>query len=109
MSNYDESKDDASSGYIYILSTRSYPKYLKIGMTNRSVETRVKEINSSTGVMIPFGIRASWKVDDAREVEQDIHLLFQEYRVRDDREFFELDYHKASNLINDYLRRRRVT
>jgi len=103
------SKQSGPSGYIYILSTRALPTYLKIGMTHRPVAIRAKEINSATGLIIPFGIRASWRVDNAKDVEQELHHLFVEYRIRVDREFFEIDFHQASKLINDYLRRRRVS
>ena len=104
----DDAVQEGSGGHIYILSTRSFPKFLKIGMTQRSVETRMKEINSATGVMIPFGVRASWKVDDAKAVETAIHKLFYGYRVRDDREFFEIEFYKACKIINYYLRYRRL-
>lgn len=110
LHNFLEGRHDfeqAANGFIYILSTRSQPQILKIGMTKRTVEERVKEINSATGVMIPYGIRAAWQVDDAPEVEREIHILLNEYRIRIDREFFELEFNKAFRLINDYLNKRR--
>jgi hypothetical protein len=92
-------------GQIYILSTREMPSFLKIGFTNRTVEERVKEINSSTGVIIPFGVRAAWNVMNAPEIERRIHALFSKYRVRADREFFQMDYLEANaaifSLINE--------
>jgi hypothetical protein len=45
------------SGFVYILSSREMPDILKIGVTERSVESRTREINSATGVLIPFGVR----------------------------------------------------
>ena len=104
----DADRHEGTTGYIYILSTRSQPGFLKIGMTQRSVEARVKEINSSTGVIIPYGVRAAWEVDNASEVEREIHTLLAEYRVRSDREFFELEFNKASKFINEYLVARRM-
>lgn len=98
---------EPGGGHIYILSTRSQPNLLKIGVTERSVEQRVREINSATGVAIPFGIRAVWRVRDAGSVERDIHRLLAEYRVRSDREFFEMDFRLALQLVNDYLNGRR--
>lgn len=95
------------SGFIYILSTRSQPRFLKIGMTRRTVEQRVKEINAATGVMIPYGVRAAWRVADADRVEREIHSLLADYRVRGDREFFEIEYQRASDLVNDYLNKLR--
>ena len=88
-----------SEGQIYILSTREMPSVLKIGFTNRTVEERVKEINSSTGVIIPFGVRAVWNVTNAPEIERRIHELFSACRVRADREFFKLDFFEACEAI----------
>jgi hypothetical protein len=101
-------RQPGASGFIYILSTRAQPGFLKIGVTQRTVEVRVKEINSATGVMVPFGIRAVWRVGDAAQVEKAIHALFEPYRVRSDREFFEIDFLVASRLINDYLGNKRT-
>jgi hypothetical protein len=98
----------SGAGYIYILSTRSLPTILKIGMTHGPVRDRAKEINSATGVIIPFGVRASWQVDDAKEAEREIHMLLDQHRVRGDREFFEIEFSEASRLINGYLRQRRL-
>lgn len=94
-------------GYIYILSTRDRPNLLKIGFTTRTVEERVKEINSANGVIVQFGIRSVWEVDDTHEVERELHDALSEFRVRSDREFFELDYREAMRLVNQYLHNRR--
>ncbi|MFI6333008.1 GIY-YIG nuclease family protein [Micromonospora chersina] len=89
------------AGYIYVLSTREHPRLLKIGYTERSVEDRVKEINRATGVLIPYGVRAVWVVAHARSVEAELHARLAPYRVRADREFFDLDFRDAFVLIRD--------
>ena len=104
----ENSQQPEASGFIYILSTRVQPRILKIGVTQRTVEIRVKEINAATGVMVPYGVRAVWRVDDALKTEKELHTLFAPYRIRSDREFFELDYFEASRLINHHLRTRRM-
>ena len=91
-------------GQIYILSTREMPSILKIGFTNRTVEERIKEINSSTGVVIPFGVRAVWNVANAPEIERRIHQLFSKFRVRADREFFNIDYFEACSAIYSLIK-----
>ena len=93
---------------IYILSTREQSDILKIGYTTRSVTERVKEINSSTGVLIPYGVRAAWRIKNAEKTEKEIHNLFDDYRVRSDREFFKIDYKKAFSMINKFLREKRL-
>ena len=94
---------DGNRGWIYILSTREQPNILKIGMTRRSVVERVKEINSATGVIFPFSARRIFRVEDAPKIERQIFELLSEYRVRKDREFFMLEFHKAITLIQEFL------
>ena len=95
-------------GYVYILSTREHKEILKVGFTTRDVSQRVKEINSSTGVVVPYGVRALWVVKSADVVESEIHLLLDEYRIRDDREFFEVDFRLAFKIIQEHIRNRRA-
>lgn len=104
----ERARQPETNGFIYILSTRTQPRLLKIGVTRRTVEVRVKEINSATGVIVPYGVRGVWRVDDARVVERELHVLFAPYRVRADREFFELHFSEASRLINDHLGAQRM-
>jgi hypothetical protein len=100
-------EEEDGIGKIYILSNRENKNILKIGYTNRSVEERVKEINSSTGVLIPYGVRAMWMINSASEVEAEIHQLLSAYRIRTDREFFQMDFRDAFRFISDYIRERR--
>ncbi len=90
-------------GYLYVLSSREQPQMLKIGFTERDVEDRVNEINRATGVVIPYGVRAVWVVRNAHAIENAVHALLDQYRVRKDREFFHLDFHVAFNIIRDYV------
>ncbi len=39
-----------SPGYIYIISNPSMPGLVKIGRTSRDPQTRLRELNSATGV-----------------------------------------------------------
>jgi hypothetical protein len=102
LSGHHQEQQDGA-GYIYILSTREQPGVLKIGYTERSVEARVKEINRATGLLIPYGARAVWTVQRARSVEADVHQLLSRYRIRSDREFFEVDFRVASRLIEELV------
>jgi hypothetical protein len=76
---------------------------LKIGMTRRTVEDRVREINAATGVAIPFGVRCCWRVKEPSAAERLIHAALADYRVRSDREFFRLDFHEAKRRIQAAL------
>jgi hypothetical protein len=91
------------TGFVYILSTRTSPHLLKIGYTERTVEQRLKEINSATGVAEPYGARAVWTVQNAPEMEKAVHKALAGYRVRPDREFFELPYGTAFVAIREIV------
>nr|MBC7613920.1 GIY-YIG nuclease family protein [Pseudopedobacter sp.] len=93
----------AFSGWVYILSTREMPNILKIGMTTRNISERVKEINSATGLLYPLSARAIFRVKNASEAERLIFSKLESYRIRKDREFFNIEFQKAVTLINDYL------
>ena len=91
-------------GWIYVLSRREEPNILKVGRTNRSVSIRVKEINSAPGVLFPFGARFVYRVNDAVEAERLVHQALNAYRVRRDREFFDITPHDADSIIQSCIR-----
>lgn len=95
--------DEPGSGWVYVLSTREMPDLLKIGMTTRTVETRAWEINSATGVSIPFGVRHCWRVADPVAAERLVHARLGQFRLRNDREFFRIDYFEARKWIQATL------
>jgi hypothetical protein len=95
-------RDELNAGWIYLLSTREQPNYLKIGMTTRTVEERVREINSATGVLIPFGVRRCWRVMEPSRSEKLVHSALKQYRIRDDREFFSVPLATQSAHQRDY-------
>ncbi|WP_406208662.1 GIY-YIG nuclease family protein [Streptomyces decoyicus] len=90
-------------GFVYVLSTRENPDMLKIGYTDRDPLTRAKEINSATGVVIPWGVCGAWMVAHACRVEADVHALLASYRVRRDREFFHMPFSEAARIIDGYV------
>ena len=99
----DEIPISGPSGWLYVLSTREQPNMLKIGMTQRSVEERVREINSATGVPIPFSARSVFWVKDARDAERRVFERLDPFRVRSDREFFQIPYEEAVKSIMECL------
>ena len=100
--------EKAGAGWIYVLSHRDTPELLKVGMTNRSVEERAREINNATGVAIPFGVRRCWRVVDASKAEKLAHKALREFRVREDREFFRVSFSTASKLLGDIIRKNKL-
>lgn len=96
--------EEPGAGWVYILSTREHPDLLKIGMTTRTVEQRVSEINGATGVAIPFGVRRCWRVSDPQKAERLIHTTLAEHRLRNDREFFRVRYADAAKILDNEIR-----
>lgn len=91
-----QSKTKDNIEYVYVLTNPGYPNLVKIGMTERTVEGRVKMLNASSTVTewIPkFALPVS--KGNAFRVEQQVHKCFSDKRVFSDlgkeREFFEVD------------------
>lgn len=95
--------EEEGAGWIYLLSTREMPDLLKIGMTTRTVEERVREINGATGVPFPFGVRRCWRARDPASAEREIHWALADHRIRADREFFRAPFGDAAIIIDDTL------
>jgi hypothetical protein len=95
--------DNISGGYIYILSRKEEREILKIGMTTRNVEQRVKEINSATGVLFPYSARGIFKVKNPEEAERMVFEALDQFRIRKDREFFKMDFNDAMRIIRAVL------
>lgn len=91
-----------SSGYVYVLKTRSYP-HLKIGCTTRTPEERAAEL-SGTGLPHPFKVAYSVAVDNCHTIERLVHEHFAGQRVADNREFFTLTVADAIRGIDEIVR-----
>ena len=90
-----------TTGYIYCLSNQSMPGLLKIGMTTRTAEERVKELYT-TGVPTPFKIEITKQVTKPYEKESLIHKVLEKYRIPS-REFFKISLEEVNKIFNKYL------
>ncbi len=88
-------------GLIYVLSNPSMQDVLKIGLSTRNVETRVKELET-TGVPAPFQIEAYFPSNAPEQHEAQIHNALKEFRLSN-REFFKVDIGIAVNVISSLL------
>lgn len=80
---------------VYIFTNEAMPGLCKIGYTTRNdVKERAKELYT-TGVPYPFQIHYACQVSNGKNIESIIHKLFSEYRVNNNREFFEADPEKV--------------
>lgn len=91
------------TGYVYVLSNPAMPGILKIGMTHRTPQERLKELNSSTGVL-PFTLEAFVTSTDVRMTEREIHRRLAGRRVSDRREFFNVGLPEALTVVRTVAR-----
>lgn len=87
-----------SDGILYALVNDAMPGYVKIGMTTRTVQDRMKELYT-TGVPLPFQCVAAKRVSNVEEKEATVHRIFDEYRAPN-REFFKIPVSKALDLFS---------
>ena len=93
-------------GYVYILSNPSMPGLVKIGCTDRSLDERISELSSSTGIPTPFQLEYSVCLRDHAKAERDIHQTLVTHRVSGSREFFTVSVEVAkeallAQIVND--------
>jgi hypothetical protein len=80
---------------VYILTNEAMPGLVKIGFTEGSVQNRISNLSSATGVPLPYECYYAAEVDDMKRVESLLHQLFSEHRINPKREFFRLDPEKV--------------
>lgn len=88
-----------SLGYLYILSNPTMKGLLKVGFTKGAPEERARKLSVATGVAAPFTVEYFQISDDVEEVESLVHEEMMEYRVNENREFFEVSIEKAVSII----------
>ena len=103
VGSFNEDGELKNPHYIYILTNPSIPGIVKIGHTTRNVYERLREINSSPGVVIPWEIRWSYKCPNGRMLEEEIHSHLQELGLRPNkrREGFIIDVNDAIKIIEN--------
>lgn len=85
-------------GYLYCFSNPSMEGILKIGMTKRNPEERLKEANKSDTWKPPtdYELLSSVKCYEPEKKEKLLHKLLDEYRINKNREFFRVDEEKVN-------------
>ena len=79
---------------VYILTNEAMPGIIKIGWTDNTVEQRMKELDK-TATPLPFTCYFAKRVKDPTFVESKMHQAFDEFRIRDNREFFRMSPEQA--------------
>jgi len=84
---------------VYILTNQAMPGIIKIGFTENSVEQRMRELDK-TPTPIPFECYYAKRIDKAEFVEKKMHEAFDEFRIRDNREFFRMSPEQAKAALD---------
>lgn len=88
--------------FIYIMTNPAYPGYVKIGATQRDVESRRKELSSQTGVMFNFEIYATYQTKGNLQ-DKNFHRIIDKLnptlRANKKREFYKMEPEAALDLL----------
>lgn len=88
-----------NENFIYIMSSEDLPKdSYKIGWTSNLPEERAEEL-SGTSVLHDFKVEYSIKFKDAEKIEKKIHKHFKDFRIRKNKEIFNLKIEKIIEYI----------
>jgi hypothetical protein len=78
-------------GRVYVLSNKSMPGLVKVGYTMNTVEARVRELSTATGVPSEFKIEYQVECRDPAGTEMLVHRSLDSLRYNKSREFFSAD------------------
>lgn len=86
------------SEIVYVLINESMEGLVKIGRTTTSVEQRIKELDN-TSLPLPFQCFYAGEVANSSIVENKLHKIFADKRIRNNREFFRIDANQVKEAI----------
>ena len=92
-----------TNGYLYCFSNISMPNILKIGMTERSPDIRLKEANTSDTWRppTPYKIEFAKKVLNPKKKEITLHTILEQYgkRINSRKEFFNISIEEVKTFF----------
>ena len=89
---------ETATGFVYVLTNRSMPGLVKIGVTERTPEARARELSKSTSVPSPFMVECSIPIHgDASRIEKACHAALASKRKG--KEFFAVSIIEAKECI----------
>jgi len=94
-------RDGDHDSWVYVLSNPSQPGIFKIGYTSNTPEERARQLSNATGVALPYEVEYAYSCWNGLELEKDVHERLNEYRLRKQREFFQVDLEEAKEIINE--------
>ena len=99
VGRYSERDVDYDS-WVYILTNPLHEKtVLKIGHTKNDPEVRARQISRSTGVPLPYEVAYAFNCFNGEGLEIEVHKYLDQYRIRNEREFFKIELVDAIEAI----------
>ena len=86
-----------SAGIVYVLVNEAFDNYVKIGKTI-NLEQRLRQLDNIS-FPLPFRCVYAVSVEDMDTVEKLAHNAFADQRVRNNREFFEIDAQRVISAL----------
>lgn len=87
------------AGYLYVLSNHMLPADCrKIGFTKVSPETRAKALSRMSAIPVPFTVEFACTVKNGAQAERRVHLLLDDSRISQSKEFFQVSAQDAEGL-----------
>lgn len=92
-------------GLLYVMRSAAHPvNVFKVGLTRRSVTSRAVELSSGSGIPDALLPVFSFEVSDCARLEKVVHRGLSDYRLRQDREFFQIELQHLHSIIVAILR-----
>jgi len=94
-------KSNIDYQYVYILTNKAMPGLIKIGFTDKTPQKRVESLNKASGVPMEFEIEWAFPCFSAIQLEKEVHIALDGYRLRKNREFFRINIEQAKETIRE--------
>jgi hypothetical protein len=85
--------------WVYVLSNPTQPGIFKIGYTKLTPDERAKQISAATGVALPYEVTWAFRCFNGEQLEGEVHRALEKYRVNSQREFFQIEFEEAKEII----------
>lgn len=86
-------------GFVYFITNPVLPQnWVKIGYTSRQIHERLEELDQA-GLPYEYVLRLWIESPDAKLLEREFHRELAKYRLRNDKEFFEISIEQLQHLI----------
>ena len=96
--------EGSAPGFVYVMRAPIHPKNVfKVGLTQKSTETRANELSRATGVPGKIYVVHEWAVGDCVSIEREVHRRLSEFRVDPRREFFEAPLEHLVTVIEEAI------